>query len=80
MLYVSASDKGTGNEQNIEASSGLTEEEIKKIKEEAEANAELDKKERERAEKLNTAESLSSKQKSSLKRLVIDYQRIIKKR
>lgn len=59
ILSVSAKDKGTGKEQKIriEASSGLTEEEIKKMKEEAEANASADKEEKERIEKLNAADA-----------------------
>ncbi len=59
ILNVSAKDKGTGKEQKIriEASSGLTEEEINKMKREAEANAEVDKKERERIDKLNAADA-----------------------
>lgn len=59
ILSVSAKDKSTGKEQKIriEASSGLTEEEIKKMKEEAEANASADKEEKERIEKLNTADA-----------------------
>ncbi|MEM6643338.1 MAG: molecular chaperone DnaK [Bacteroidota bacterium] len=60
ILSVSAKDKGTGKEQNIriEASSGLTDEEINKMKQEAEANAEADKQVKERAEKINQADSL----------------------
>lgn len=60
IMNVSAKDKGTNKEQNIriEASSGLTDEEIEKMKQEAEANAEADKKEKEKVEKLNTADSL----------------------
>lgn len=60
IMNVSAKDKGTGKEQNIkiEASSGLTDEEIEKMKQEAEANADADKKEKEKVEKLNTADSL----------------------
>lgn len=59
ILNVSAKDKGTGKEQKIriEASSGLTEEEINKMRREAEANAATDKKERERIDKLNAADS-----------------------
>ncbi|OJW69123.1 MAG: molecular chaperone DnaK [Candidatus Amoebophilus sp. 36-38] len=58
ILHVSAKDQGTGKEQKIriEASSGLTEEEIKKMKQEAEANAEADKQEREKVDKLNAAD------------------------
>ena len=60
ILHVSAKDKGTGKEQKIriEASSGLTDAEIQKMKEEAQANAENDKKARERVEKVNQADSL----------------------
>lgn len=60
ILHVSAKDKGTGKEQKIriEASSGLTEEEIDKMKKEAEANAEVDKQAKERVDKLNAADSL----------------------
>jgi len=60
MLNVSAKDKGTGKEQNIriEASTGLSKEEIEKMKAEAAANAESDKKARESVDKLNSADSL----------------------
>lgn len=60
ILSVSAMDKGTGKQQNIriEASTGLSKEEIARMKAEAEANAETDRLTRERAEKLNTADSL----------------------
>ena len=60
ILHVSAKDKATGKEQKIriEASSGLTEEEIKKMKEEAEANAEADAKQKEEADKINGADAL----------------------
>ena len=60
ILNVSAKDKGTGKEQSIriEASSGLTEAEIKRMKEEAAANADSDAKEKEKIEKLNHADSL----------------------
>ncbi len=59
ILSVSAKDKATGKEQKIriEASSGLSEEEINRMKEEAAANAESDKKEKERIDKLNQADS-----------------------
>lgn len=59
ILNVSAKDKGTGKEQKIriEASSGLTDEEIKRMKHEAETNAEADKKEREQVDKLNAADT-----------------------
>ncbi len=60
ILSVSAKDKGTGKEQNIrvEASTGLSDEEIKRMKAEAEANAESDKAAREKVDKLNAADSL----------------------
>ena len=60
ILSVSAKDKATGKEQKIriEASSGLSDDEIKRMKEEAAANAEADKKEKERIDKLNHADSL----------------------
>ena len=60
MLNVSAKDKGTGKEQKIriEAGSGLTKEEIEKMKAEAKANEVTDKAERDRIEKLNAADGL----------------------
>lgn len=60
ILNVSAKDKGTGKEQKIriEASSGLTDEEIDKMKKEAEANADADKQAKETADKINAADSL----------------------
>jgi len=60
ILHVSAKDKATNKEQKIriEASSGLTDEEIKKMKEEADANAESDKKAKEEVDKLNAADAL----------------------
>ena len=60
ILKVSAKDKATGKEQaiRIEASSGLSKEEIDRMKAEAEANAEADKKEREKIDKLNQADSM----------------------
>jgi molecular chaperone DnaK len=60
ILHVSAKDKGTGKEQKIriEASSGLTDAEIQKMKHEAQANAENDRKVKERTEKINQADSL----------------------
>jgi molecular chaperone DnaK len=60
ILHVSAKDKATGKEQKIriEASSGLTDAEIKKMKDEAEANADADKKAKEEVEKLNAADAL----------------------
>ncbi len=60
ILNVSARDKGTGKEQKIriEASSGLTEEEITKMREEAKANEASDKAEREKVDKINAADTL----------------------
>jgi molecular chaperone DnaK len=60
ILNVSAKDKGTGKEQSIriEASTGLSKEEIEKMKNEAKANEDADKKAREQAEKANTIDSL----------------------
>ncbi len=60
ILNVSAKDKATGKEQSIriEASSGLSKDEIERMKAEAEQNAENDKKEREKIDKLNQADSL----------------------
>jgi molecular chaperone DnaK len=60
ILNVSAKDKATGKEQaiRIEASSGLSDEEIKRMKAEAEANAAADKAEREKVDKLNQADSM----------------------
>ncbi|ASB48145.1 molecular chaperone DnaK [Alkalitalea saponilacus] len=69
ILHVKAKDKGTGKEQSIriEASSGLSEDEIKRMKEEAEANAESDKQAKERIEKLNMADSLIFQTEKQLK-------------
>ncbi len=60
ILHVTAKDKGTGKQQNIriEAGSGLSKEEIEKMKNEAKANEEEDKKLRDQVEKLNMADSL----------------------
>jgi molecular chaperone DnaK len=60
ILSVTAMDKGTGKQQNIriEASTGLSKEEIARMKSEAQANADTDRQVRERAEKLNAADSL----------------------
>ena len=60
ILNVSAKDKATGKTQQIriEASSGLSEDEIKRMKDEAAANAEADRKQKEEIEKLNTADAL----------------------
>lgn len=69
IINVSAKDKGTGKEHNIriEASSGLSEEDIKKMKADAEANAEADKKAKETAEKINAADSMIFQTESQLK-------------
>ncbi len=71
ILNVSARDKATGKEQKIriEASSGLSEDEIKRMKAEAEANAEADKKEKERADKLNKADAMIFQTEKQLKDL-----------
>ncbi len=60
ILNITAKDKGTGKEQNIriEASTGLSKEEIEKMKNEAAANADEDKKAREKVDKINTADNL----------------------
>ncbi len=69
ILNVSAKDKATGKSQSIriEASSGLSDEEIKRMKEEAEANAEADKKTKEKVDKLNQADSLIFQTEKQLK-------------
>src|SRR5688500_9298333 len=69
ILHVSAKDKGTGKEQKIriEASSGLTDEEIKKMKQEAEANAESDRKMKEEVEKINQADTMIFQTEKQLK-------------
>ena len=71
ILKVSAKDKATGKEQTIriEASSGLSEDEINRMKAEAEANAEADKKERKRVDKLNQADSMIFQTENQLKEL-----------
>ncbi len=71
ILKVSAKDKATGKEQaiRIEASSGLSKEEIDRMKAEAEANAESDKKEREKVDKLNQADSMIFQTEQQLKDL-----------
>ena len=71
ILNVSARDKATGKEQSIriEASSGLSKEEIDRMKAEAEANAEADKKERERIDKMNQADSMIFQTENQLKEL-----------
>jgi len=69
ILNVKAQDKATGKEQSIriEASSGLSDDEIKRMKAEAEANAEADKTAKDRAEKLNQADSMIFQTEKSLK-------------
>ncbi len=69
ILHVSAKDKGTGKEQKIriEAGSGLTKEEIEKMKTEAKANEAADKAEKEKVEKINTADSLIFQTEKQLK-------------
>ena len=69
ILHVSAKDKGTGKEQKIriEAGSGLSKEEIEKMKNDAKANEESDKKEKEKVEKINQADSLIFQTEKQLK-------------
>jgi molecular chaperone DnaK len=69
ILHVSAKDQGTGKEQKIriEASSGLTDAEIQKMKQEAQANADTDKQVKERAEKINQADSMIFQTEKQLK-------------
>ena len=69
IIKVSAQDKATGKQQDIriEASSGLTEEEIEKMKKEAEANAESDKKVKDEVEKLNSADQMIFQTEKQLK-------------
>jgi molecular chaperone DnaK len=69
ILNVSAKDKGTGKEQSIkiEASSGLSKQEIEKMKREAQENAENDKNQKEKIEKLNTADGLIFQTEKQLK-------------
>ena len=71
ILNVSAKDKGTGKVQSIriEASSGLSDDEVKRMKEEAQANAEADKMEKERIDKLNQADSMIFQTEKQLKDL-----------
>src|SRR5690554_1245401 len=71
ILSVSAKDKASGKEQKIriEASSGLSDDEIKRMKEEAAANAEADKQEKERIDKLNLADSTIFSTEKQLKEL-----------
>ena len=71
IIKVSATDKGTGKSHDIriEASSGLTPEEIEKMKKDAELNAEADKLAKERADKLNEADSMIFQTESQLKEI-----------
>ncbi|MBR3615120.1 MAG: molecular chaperone DnaK [Bacteroidaceae bacterium] len=71
ILKVTAKDKATGKEQDIriEASSGLSKEEIERMRAEAEANADADKKEREKIDKLNQADSMVFQTKNQLSEL-----------
>jgi molecular chaperone DnaK len=69
ILHVTAIDKGTGKEQKIriEASSGLTDAEIKRMRDEAKANEEADKLEKEKVEKVNAADSMIFQTEKQLK-------------
>ena len=69
ILHVTAKDKGTGKEQkiHIEAGSGLSKEEVEKMKAEAKANEETDKVEKEKVEKMNQADSLIFQTEKQLK-------------
>ena len=69
IMHVTSKDKGTNKEQSIriEASSGLTDEEIEKMRQEAEANADSDKLEKEKVEKVNAADSLIFQTEKQLK-------------
>lgn len=69
ILHVSAKDKGTGKEQKIriEASSGLSDAEIKKMRDEAKANEESDKAEREKIDKINSADAMIFQSEKNLK-------------
>ncbi|MFA5298778.1 MAG: molecular chaperone DnaK [Lutibacter sp.] len=69
IIHVTAGDKATGKTQDIriEASSGLTDAEIKKMKADAEANADVDKKAKETAEKINAADSMIFQTEKQLK-------------
>ena len=69
ILHVSAKDKGTGKEQKIriEASSGLTDAEIQRMRDEAKANEAADKAERERVDKINAADAMVFQSEKNLK-------------
>jgi molecular chaperone DnaK len=85
ILNVTAKDKGTGKEQNIriEASTGLSKEEIARMKAEAEANASTDKEAREKADKINAADTLVFQTEKQLKeygdKLPADKKEVIEK-
>jgi molecular chaperone DnaK len=78
---VSAKDKGTGKEQNIriEASSGLSKEDIERMKNEAKANEDADKANLERVEKLNMADNLVFQTEKQFQNMLTRY-RLRKKR
>ena len=69
ILHVTAKDKGTGKSQDIriEASSGLSDNEIQRMKDEAKANEETDKQEKEKVEKINNADALIFQTEKQLK-------------
>lgn len=69
IIKVSATDKGTGKSHDIriEASSGLTQEEIERMKKDAEANADADRQAKEKADKLNEADSMIFQTENQLK-------------
>jgi molecular chaperone DnaK len=69
ILHVSAKDRGTGKEQRIriEASSGLSDDEIKRMRDEAKSNEEADKKAREKVDKINAADSMIFQTEKQLK-------------
>ena len=71
ILNVSAQDKATGKEQKIriEASSGLSDEEVKRMRDEAKANEEADKAEKERIDKINNADAMCFQTEKNLKEL-----------
>jgi molecular chaperone DnaK len=85
LIHVTAADKATGKTQDIriEASSGLTEEEIEKMKKEAELNAESDKKVKEEVDTLNSADAMIFQTESQLKefgeKLSDDKKKVIEK-
>ena len=82
IIKVTAADKATGKTQDIriEASSGLTEEEIEKMKQEADANAEADKKAKGQVDKLNSADQMIFQTESQLKSLAKNFRQTRKSR